>query len=179
MKKPDYTSINAELERIFALDGATKFDAALRTSAAGEVFGQALFRGLHTFARNGEERRLWAALTKIETVTLAHVITHMRKRMVPEPDREVFKREGYRVAALFEGTSLATYFEWLEPEAVKAVRFFESMLDMSADPDDQELVRLLIKHEEAVVNCCDSVLSNGSITDACVALESDFAINNR
>ncbi|MDR5799107.1 MULTISPECIES: hypothetical protein [Caballeronia] len=174
VNKPDYAVINAELERLFALDGATKFDAAVRSSAAGEIFGQAMFRGLYTFAKNREERRLWDALAKIETVTLEQVSAYMKKYGVPPPDREIFAREGYRVAALFEGTSVDTYFEWLEPEVKKAVKGFASMLDMSSNPNDRALAGLLVKHEDVIAKCCESIRRNGSINDACIALEVDF-----
>ncbi|MBS0232032.1 MAG: hypothetical protein JSR99_00935 [Proteobacteria bacterium] len=127
----------------------------------GEVYGEALYRGLADVIADPDRSKKWRVLADLEVTTKARMLDLVSKLGGDTPESEAFRVKGTnavsKYASLPWADFMALYSKELEPVIA---RYAE--LEMLCAPEDVATLRFLTEHEVVTKAFCDLELEGRS-----------------
>jgi hypothetical protein len=132
----------------------TDFLSRIERAYQGEVYGEALYKGLAEAVADRSRSEKWRTLAELESVTKAQMRALVEKLGGDARESEVFRQKGVDRVAKYTGLSwqdfMALYSRELEPVIA---RYAE--LERECAPEDAATLRFLTEHEVVTKVFCD------------------------
>lgn len=142
-------------------DGANDFVKRIERAYQGEVYGEALYRGLADAIDDPGRSEKWRILENLEAVTKARMRDLVAKLGGDTCESEAFRLKGVnavgKYASLAWSDFMALYSQELEPVIARY-----SELEVLCAPEDAATLRFLTEHEVVTKAFCDLELAGRS-----------------
>lgn len=136
------------------IDATNDFLSRIERAYQGEVYGEALYRGIAKALDNRERAEKWLVLAELEVVTKALMRRLVEKLGGDTSESEVFRKKAIDNVAKYVSLPwdafMARYSQELEPVIARYVE-----LERRCAPEDARTLRFLTEHEVVTKAFCD------------------------
>lgn len=137
-----------------AVDATSDFLSRVERAYQGEVYGEALYRGIADVLDDPGRAEKWRVLAELEVVTKARMRDLVAKLGGDPAESEAFRQKGVNNVQKYVSLPWADFMALYSQELVPVIARYGELETLCA-PEDAQTLRFLTEHEVVTKAFCD------------------------